>query len=416
MINKNRMLSVLLLILMLGVYSHNGQFNNVHAASDINKLTIYTYESLLADPGYDFIGAFANYSGISKSDIKLVLMDDANTIVSQAALEKDHPVADVLIGIDNVLIHSAKKEGILESYNSPTLVNISQTLIDNLDPDKYVLPYDYGIIALWFDRSRLNSTVTPQMDNLTLSDLLTLGLDNKLVVEDPTISSTGLGFLLWTIAVYGDPQLNYRGLLGSDWRAWWRNASSNIRIASSWGAAFNIYASKNENRPLMISYGTSPAYDVCHPLYGVGQNVSAPSKAVVTHENGKNNAWLQIEGIGLVKNAPHIDLAKQFIDWFLSTELQDHIPLNQWMYPANKYTTVPSCFLNASINPDNVNVLNDLISPSMLSNNLDQWKNDWENVIAQGTKPAPANNIYMVLFSVCFAALTYNILTKKKRR
>ena len=36
-----------------------------------SKLTIYTYDSLLADPGYDFIGAFANHSGISKDSSTL---------------------------------------------------------------------------------------------------------------------------------------------------------------------------------------------------------------------------------------------------------------------------------------------------------------------------------------------------------
>ncbi|MHA1401102.1 MAG: thiamine ABC transporter substrate-binding protein [Candidatus Heimdallarchaeaceae archaeon] len=410
-LNSKIVISFLFILLVLEIFNANP----VAVAADDSVLTIYTYESLLADPGYDFIEGFANYSGIPKEDIKLVLMDDANTIVTQAALEKDNPVADVLIGIDNVLIHTAKEEGILEVYDSPALVNISTDLISNLDPEKYVLPYDYGIIALWYDCSRINSSTTPELDTLTLDDILELNLDKMLVVEDPTLSSPGLGFLLWTIAVYGDPELDFTGLLGKDWREWWREAAADLRITPSWGAAFDIYYTEEENRPIMISYGTSPAYDVCHPIWGVGTDAEQPSKAIVSHENGKENAWLQIEGIGLVKNAPHKDAAKQFIDWFLSSELQENIPLNQWMYPANKNVNVSSCFLNTAINPDDVDILNDLISPTMLRQNLDKWKSDWETVIVEGTERTSATNLYIVMLTIVVSSLSYTVIRRKKK-
>ena len=177
------------------------------------SLVIYTYESLLADPGYDFVSAYAAYSGISTDSIKVVYMEDANSILSKAILEKDSPTADVLIGLDNVLIHKAKDEEILENYNSPSLVNISSNLITNLDPEKYLLPYDYGIIAFWFDLNRINFTTNPELEYLKLSDILKYNLDKKLVVEDPTLSSPGLGFLLWTIAIYGDPKIEFEGVL-----------------------------------------------------------------------------------------------------------------------------------------------------------------------------------------------------------
>ncbi|UJG41367.1 MAG: thiamine ABC transporter substrate-binding protein [Candidatus Heimdallarchaeum aukensis] len=411
--NKNLVICIMLVFTLF----YNGSLVDGHTninAEDYD-LIIYTYESLLADPGFDYIGAFANYSGIPKEKIKLVLLEDANTIVTQASLEKENPVADVLIGIDNVLIHTAKDEGILQSYESPTLVNISSELVQNLDPEKYVLPYDYGIIALWYDRSRINTTSTPALEDLTLEGIIENDLDKKLVVEDPTLSSPGLGFLLWTIAVYGDPKINLNGLLDQDWRDWWRMTSDDLRIAPSWGAAFDIYYSESEDRPIMISYGTSPAYDVCHPQWGVGPGVEQPSKAIVTHEQGKNNAWLQIEGIGLVNNAPHEENAKKFIDWFLSTELQDQIPLNQWMYPANKNANVPECFLNAAINPDDVDILNDIISPTVMHDNLDMWKTDWETVIIEGTKKTDYTTFSFIILSLSFVSLAY-IITKKKNR
>ncbi|MCG3226841.1 MAG: thiamine ABC transporter substrate-binding protein [Candidatus Heimdallarchaeota archaeon] len=386
----------------------NSQVSLVSVTAQDNELVIYTYESLLADPGYDFVEGFSNYSGVPKENIRLVLLDDANTVVTQAVLEKDNPTADVLIGIDNVLVHTAKREGILKPYSPTTLENISSDLIANLDPENYVVPYDYGIIALWYDRSRINDSSNPELASLTLQDILDYNLDELLIVEDPTLSSPGLGFLLWTIAVFGDPEINFDGLLAEDWRNWWREASDDLRIAASWGAAFDLYATEEENRPIMVSYGTSPAYDVCHPLWGVGYGNSPPSKAIVSHEEEMENAWLQIEGIGLVKNAPHENVAKQFIDWFLSTDLQDNIAMNNWMYPANINADVSTCFSEIAINPNDVDILNDLLQPSMIEENLDDWKSDWEAEIA------PFSSLFALILSLVFAATSYSLIKQRK--
>ncbi len=403
-----RRLALTSIFLCLFISILNSQVSLVSVTAQDNELVIYTYESLLADPGYDFVEGFSNYSGVPKENIRLVLLDDANTVVTQAVLEKDNPTADVLIGIDNVLVHTAKREGILKPYSPTTLENISSDLIANLDPENYVVPYDYGIIALWYDRSRINDSSNPELASLTLQDILDYNLDELLIVEDPTLSSPGLGFLLWTIAVFGDPEINFDGLLAEDWRNWWREASDDLRIAASWGAAFDLYATEEENRPIMVSYGTSPAYDVCHPLWGVGYGNSPPSKAIVSHEEEMENAWLQIEGIGLVKNAPHENVAKQFIDWFLSTDLQDNIAMNNWMYPANINADVSTCFSEIAINPNDVDILNDLLQPSMIEENLDDWKSDWEAEIA------PFSSLFALILSLVFAATSYSLIKQRK--
>jgi len=398
----------ILLFVVLFISSTFRSTNAIEIEVDEYELTIYSYESLLADPGYDFVEGYSNYSGIPKENIRLVLVEDANTIVTQVVLEKSNPSADVLIGIDNVLIHTAKREDILVPYSSPSLENISEELIDNLDPDHYLLPYDYGIIALWYDISRINSSTIQEINNLTLEDIISLKLDKKLVVEDPMLSSPGLGFLLWTIAVYGDPSINFEGLLGQDWRDWWNKASDNLRITSSWGAAFDVYSSEEENRPIMVSYGTSPAYDVCHPLWGVGTAVDPPSAVFLSHENGLDNAWLQIEGIGLVKGAPNEENAKDFIDWFLSEELQENIPFNNWMYPANNQTEIDKCFLETALNPNDVDILNYLIPPNMLYENLDYWKSEWELEIVE------FSSIVVVILAVSVGAISYIFIRKRK--
>jgi len=405
--NMRKIFTFCLVFIMLfaSICSESKALN--HAVEDYS-LVIYTYDSLLADPGYDFISGFSNYSGILEEDIQVILLSDANSIVTQAALEKDNPVADVLIGIDNVLIYTAKEEEILQPYDSPALSNISQTIIDNLDSEKYVLPYDMGVIALWHSVKRINTTTNPELANLTLQDILDYDLDKKLVVQNPNFSSPGLGFLLWTIAVYGDANIGFEGLLGQNWRDWWKEAKEDLRIVSSWGDAFSIYYTEEENRPMMVSYGTSPAYDVCHPIYGVGEGNPPPSAAILSHEQNLENAWLQIEGIGLVNNSPHPDAGKQFIDWFLSKELQDNIPLNNWMYPVHENATISSCFIDNSINPNEVDILNNLISSELLKDNLERWKRDWK------TEVAPFSNFLGIVLSILTASIAYVIIKKHR--
>jgi thiamine transport system substrate-binding protein len=386
------LLSLLVLPNISLVASNEFQMNpHQPSTSAETQLVIYTYDSLLVDPMYDYVGAYANYSGIPEDEIQIVALEDANTIVTRAALEKDSPVADVLIGVDNALIHTAKAENILEPYLSPVSVNISADLITNLDPDHYVTPYDYGIIALYYDSNRINSTTVPELNNLTLNDIISLGLAEQLIVQDPTLSSTGLAFLLWTIAVFGDPSLEFEGLLGQDWREWWGATKDDLRIAPSWGSAFSEWYDADQKRPIMVSYGTSPAYSAV--LYD-----DDSQGALLSHELNQTNAWLQIEGIGLVKNAPHPDVAKDFIDWFLSTELQDQIAEHNWMYPANIHAEVSQTFQDASINPDDVDILNDLISPDFLGENLNMWKNDWEATISATNIPGFSLSVMLILF------------------
>jgi thiamine transport system substrate-binding protein len=340
------------------------------------QLTIYTYDSLFWDPYYDLEGNFSEFSGIPKKQINIIRLDDANAIVARLLIEKDQPQADVAIGIDNALIHLIEnKSDIFELYTPENISQIDTNLIQNLDPDKYLTPYDYGIISLYYQNNVINSSTNPELGNLTLDTLLTSEILSMLIVENPKFSSPGLGFLLWTIAVYGDPEINIDGLLTDNWRDWWRTAkNSDMTITKSWGDAFDIFFEPSEGKPIMVSYGTSPAYGYC-------QWEDDSTSAVVTYENDTANAWFQIEGIGLVKNAPHKDNAKLFIDWFLGKELQSNLPEHQWMYPANTQAILSECFIQSAISPDEVNRLNDLISPALLSEHMSQWQDEWELIM-----------------------------------
>lgn len=410
---KNSVKSFLVAIIII-CYILSGFSSDVSAnpssqtiISQDTQLHIYTYDSLLAEPFYDIKGNFTEYSGIV--DIKITKFPDANSILTTLMLDKaeGRNEADVVIGIDNALIHSIENiSELLEPYTPTNISQINDTLIENLDPDHYLIPYDFGIIALWYQNQVVNSTTNPELINLTLETLLESDLLSMLIVENPKLSSPGLGFLLWTIAVYGDPLINFKGLLDDDWRNWWDKSKSDIIITKSWGDAWTLFSETSEEKPIMVSYGTSPAYGFC-------QWADNTSSAVVTHENDTKNAWLQIEGIGLVKNAPHKDNAKEFIDWFLGEELQSELPEHQWMYPANTEVNVSNCFKEASIAPSEVNPLNSLLPPAMLKKYLTQWQDQWEQVVVK--KSIPGFDIPIAISSILVIAF-YAILVGRKKK
>ncbi len=53
---------------------------------------------------------------------------------------------------------------------------------------------------------------------------------------------------------------------------------------------------------------------------------------------------VQIEGAGIIKGAKNLKAAKEFMDFLISEEAQDVLPLTQWMYPVNENVKLPPCY------------------------------------------------------------------------
>ncbi len=353
-----------------------------------DKLVIYTYDSLLADPGYDFVGNFSQFAGIPKENIKVVKFEDAGSILTRAIAEKDSPVADVLIGIDNVMVHQARAAGILEAYKPNGAENLRQDLIESLASDYLLTPYDYGVFAVWYDESRFSGFG----NNFSLDALRNPEVASKLVVENPQISSVGLGFLLWSIAEYGATAL---GNSSDTWLDFWSDLAKNdARLTPSWGDALDLFFDAKANRSIMISYTTSPAYGQCN--YG-----EDTTNAIVSKKEGKYTGWFQIEGLGITKGSSNKDLAKKFVDWFISDELQSQIYGNQYMYPALETVETPQCYVDSTISKDDIVPLNSKISGELINQTLDTWLAEWEETWANATSNGvPGFSFYLSISSI----------------
>ncbi len=313
------------------------------------QLTVYSYDSIEWWMK-EIVPIFEQKYGVK---VNLVLIGDAGEVLNRLILEKDNPQADVVVGIDNSYLAKAIDAGILEPYRPANADVIPDWIIEKFDPTFHLTPYDYGFIAINYRKDMV------QNPPASLEDLTKPEWKGKLIIEDPRTSSPGMAFLLWTIAVYGDDWLNY----------WEKLKENDVQIVEGWSAAWNAFT-KGEY-PLVLSYATSPAATV---YYDNNTNIGA-----VAFKEGN---YLQIEGAGIVKGAKHPELAKKFIEFLISEEAQEKLPLNQWMYPVNKNVQTPEVFKYAVKIDKPVTV-----DPKEIENNYDLWLKQWTALMIEGKSP-----------------------------
>jgi thiamine transport system substrate-binding protein len=338
------------------------------------RFVVYTYNSFMdwGDEGADAVlhRAFAGFEQKYGIEIDFVALEgDANFIVSRLNAEAGNPVADAVIGIDNILVLQEAAREVLEPYTSPNLDLINNTLVDLLSPDHYLTPFDYGLVTLIYSMNTINTTTHPELANLTFSDLSTPELASALVTEDPHLSSPGLSFLLSQIAVYQE-------ILHEDWTTWWTSVKNKIDVEEGWTQAWSTWSS-DPTKHLLVSYGTDPAYSA-YTSGGVPDTKVAPF-----YYNGQYWAWMQVEGVGLVKNGPNPVLGKAFIDYCLNMSVQQEIALNQWMFPVRSDVALPSAFEYA-IHPDEIGALNTLLNSTVIATNLQDWLQQYDSVMTTG--------------------------------
>ena len=313
------------------------------AAAD---LTIYAYDSFVSEwgPAGKVIPKFEKKYGVK---VEMISVGDAGQVLNRVILEKKKPKADIILGIDNNLLSKALDSGVLMPYTSVNLKLIPDELI--FDKTHHVTPFDHGYFAIVYDSKKLKNPPS------SLEDLLKPEFRGKLILEDPRTSSPGLGFLLWTVKVYGEDYLEY----------WERLKPNILTITEGWDTAYGLFTSGEA--PMVLSYTTSPAY---HAEY---ENTTRYRALIFEKGN-----YLQIEGAGILKGSKNIPAAKKFIDFMLTQDFQMEIPLTNWMFPVNKRVKLPASFKYAP-SPD----INLSFDPYNIKLNQKKWINDWLKVVAR---------------------------------
>jgi thiamine transport system substrate-binding protein len=255
---------------------------------------------------------------------------DAGETLNKAILSKGNPLADVLFGVDNTFLSRALAADIFERWDSPLLVDIPADL--QLDPSRRLLPVDFGYVCLNYDKAwfaRKGLTVPRTLEELALPAYRGL-----LVVENPATSSPGLAFLLATISRFGEKGAR-------TWESYWSDLRNNdVLVANGWNEAYydEFSAGGRGRRPIVVSYATSPAAEV---YFAAEPRPAEPPTGNILAEGG---SFRQVEFAGVFKGAKERDLARRFVDFMLSREFQEDIPLQMFVYPTSRKASLPQLF------------------------------------------------------------------------
>jgi thiamine transport system substrate-binding protein len=286
--------------------------------------------------------------------VKIEPNGDAGELTNKLVLTKGSPIADMVYGIDNTFVSRAADEGILAAY-APA--DDPGSRFEPQDPDlaALVTPVDYSDVCVnvddsWFDRHDL---APPK----TFDDLTQKRYRGMTVTPAPTTSSTGLSFLLATIARYGE----------DGWTDYWKRLSANgLKVTSGWSDAYEVdftAGGGGGDRPIVVSYASSPPFTV--PKGGDEPTTSALL----------DTCFRQVEYAGLLDGAENPEGAKAFIDFMVGRSFQAALPENMYVYPVDESVELPKAWARwAPTAPKPWSV-----PEASIAEHRDEWLRAWQD-------------------------------------
>ncbi len=319
------------------------------------KLTVMTHDSFAISE--DVLAAFEKENN---AEVQFLKAGDTGTALNKAILSKGNPLADVFYGVDNTFLSRALDEGIYETYASPALADIPAEF--QLDPEKRALPVDFGDVCLNYDKAYFaEKGIAPPA---SLEDLLKPEYKSLLVVQNPATSSPGLAFLLATIGHFGaDGYLDY-----------WKDLVANdVKVVNDWESAYYTEFSGSSGkgpRPIVVSYDSSPAFEVIYASPPVDQ----PPTAAVTTDGA---CFRQVEFVGILQGARNRELAQKWVDFMLSPQFQADLPLQMFVFPVNSKAALDPAFQQHLVLP----ATTAQVSPQDIALNREAWIKAWTETV-----------------------------------
>lgn len=306
------------------------------------------------------LAAFEKKSGYK---VKVLEDGDAGQAVNKAILTKDNPQGDVFFGVDNTLLSRALDNDLFQSYEAKG----SDLILPEyrVDQEKHrVTPVDTGDICVNYDKAYFSEhKLAPPA---SFDDLIKPAYKNLLVTENASTSSPGLGFLLGTAAEYGD----------DGWQDYWKKLKANgVKVVDGWEQAYNEEFSGSAggkkakaDRPLVVSYASSPPAEV---IYADPKPTTAPTGVA------EGTCFRQVEYAGLLSNAKNTEGGKALLDFMLTKQFQDDMPLNMFVYPVREAAQVPAEFRKYGPQAKDPETMD----PAKIAENRDAWVKSWTSLV-----------------------------------
>ena len=321
------------------------------------EIVLLAYDSFVLSKGV--LEVFTATTGIP---VKVITQGDAGELVNSAILTKDSPESGVLWGVDSTLLSRAIDAKLFEPYVSTLAADIDPTL-RALAPGNEVTPVDRGDVCVNYDKAALAAKGVEAPTRL--EDLVDSKYKGMLVVQSPSTSSPGLAFLLATIARFGEDSK-------TGWQSYWTALKANdVKVVSGWTEAYETWFSGGTgkgDRPLVVSYGTSPAAAV---LFGADPKAATSPTAVID-----DTCYRQIEFAGVLRGEAQTE-AKALLDFLVSPVVQEDMQLNQFVFPVNTKAKIAEPLTRFAAKP----VTSAEIAPAEVAKNRERWIDEWTKVV-----------------------------------
>jgi len=251
---------------------------------------------------------------------------DGGELTSKVQLTEGDPLGDVVFGIDNTFAAGVLGSEALESYEADLPAGADAYRLPD-DAEHLLTPIDTGNVCVniddaWFAEHRVEPPTS-------LQDLTAPEYRGLFVTPAATTSTPGFSFLLATIGAFGD-----------DWTTYWKDLLANdAKIVKGWEDAYYVdFSYSGGDRPIVVSYDTSPAYTV-------DGDTSSTSALLDT-------CFRQVEYAGVLAGAKNPEGARAVIDWLLSPEVQAALPTSMYVYPVDAEAKLPEEWARFAVQPE----------------------------------------------------------------
>ncbi len=320
---------------------------------EASVLNVMTHDSF--DITADLLTKFENDNNVK---VNIIKAGDTGSALNRLILTSTTGAseADVFYGLDNTFLSRALENDLFEPYEAPALAKIDKSF--KLDPKNGALPIDYGDVCINYDKAWFAEKGLALPDSLeALADPNYKGL---LAVENPSTSSPGMAFMMATIAHFGEEA----------WLDWWKQMKDNdVAITSDWETAYytNFSGSSGKGpQSMVVSYASSPAAEL---IYAETKLEESPTASIVANDA----CWRQIEFAGILKGTKQRAMAEKFIDFLLSKDFQEDVPMQMFVFPVLPEAQLPEGFVKGSQIPEKPATLD----PAVIAANRDAWVEQW---------------------------------------
>lgn len=344
---------VLVLALATSGCSLLGEGGEEAAEERPNDVVLVTHESFVLPD--ELKATFEQRSGFA---LTIRAAGDAGSLTNKLVLTQGSPTGDVAYGVDNTFASRALDADVFAPYvgDLPIGADSYRLRTSGGEPEVRLAPVDQANVCInvdttWFARKRLDPPST-------LADLTDPAYRDLLVLPGAATSSTGLAFLLATIAEYG-----------AGWEDYWVDLMANgTKLTAGWSDAYYVdftQGGEDGKRPIVLSYDSSPAFTI---------NEDDPETSRT--EALLDTCFQQVEYAGILSGATNPEGGNQLVTFLLSAEVQAALPESMYVFPVRSDVELPADWARFALQPTEPF----RVDPAVITAQRDEWLQRWNEI------------------------------------